>query len=119
MLDFFYSASDPQMNVFPASYPLKKNSLIIIYLLPKVKCSINENASHGNAKASVKSLDAIGFEDLNAAIYKSIELSLISCFSNINSKPGSGKVQWVDKQQANTSCYSTTHKGPEEIPSNI
>merc|ERR1719300_2360254 len=74
----------------------------------EVHATVDEDTNGRDAKTSVKSLDTIGLESLDIDINKTIELSFTSFALGIISKPGSGVVQRVDKQQGKSSCKSST-----------
>merc|ERR1719378_918725 len=87
---------------------LSKDEWLECVIEAKVHATVDEDTNGRDDETSVKSLDTIGLEGLDIDINKTIELSFTSFALGIISKPGSGVVQRVDKQQGKSSCKSST-----------
>lgn len=78
--------------------------------------TVDDNSLHGDEESSVESDWSIGFHDLDKAVSKSLEFTVVG-LSNISSKTGTGKVEWVDEAEGGGSSSSSgSQVSCEELP---
>lgn len=85
---------------------------------PEVGRSVNDDTLHWHVESQVKTLDAIGLEDLGDAVSKTGELSFCWALADVGSKSCSGEVQRIDEAErrrtsGTTRCEITSEITPE------
>lgn len=80
--------------------------------------SVDDDTLHWHVESEVKTLDAIGFEDLTDAVSKTGELSTCWALADVGSESCSGEVERIDEAERSSTggtarCKITSEVTPE------
>lgn len=81
----------------------------------EVSRSVDDDALHRHVEPEVKTLEAIGFEDLGKAVSESGELPLCWALADVGGQPRPSEIEWVDEAERSGPSSAARRQVPGKV----